>query len=560
MVLGAAMLVSMAIPMVKTHVTAGVRGDYVTDEEGTVIISYEGTGGSITIPDGIYTIGAGAFKGSEVTRVDLNEVTTIGNNAFAESTLSSVTGLGGVSAIGGEAFARTQLESFTVPKSLTRLAGDAFDGDEALTGFSGGSSIYPIYGGCVYSDRGKTLLIVPRGLNDSVTVWKKATAIAPGALKDCNKVTDIYIPATVQQIGVTRDQYEGTAQLAVLPAKSTVYGYEGSPAQAYARKNDVKFVSVGVADGAAAEAEIIAQAEEFHEADQQQAVEIADAGTDPDEQILQASANNENVPVTIAEGSYNTPAIAAEERKKTSAPKSQNKPLEVAESSSSIVYPSDISAAAARSPRVESDYNYIDEFEESYGYDEDYDYYDELNETSTGRSGEVAARIVVPDETPINNSQSSSDQNQTQQSNTTNTNTSTDTSEGLPVEGGGTVSDNGQNQTNTQTNNTVSDNGQSQTNTNTTVSDNGQNQTVTTDNTQQNTNTNTNISTTDNTADKVAHALDATPKTADLSIGAPFIFAAGLFMAGFSGLIMTRRRKSPAVSIEYDSKDDDQLD
>lgn len=562
MIAGATMLFAMSIPLVQKNVSAGLRGDFVTNSEGDTIIGYEGTGGSITIPDGIKSIGAEAFKGSGVTAVDLNEVTVIGNSAFAESRLSVVSGINGVSAIGGLAFAKTDISAFAVPKSLSRLASDAFDGTKALTGFSGGSTIYPIYGGCIYSDRGKTLYVVPKGLEDSVTVWKKATAIAPGALKGCNGVKDIYIPATIREIGVVENAADGKI-VSALPSKSTVYGYKGSVAQKYAKKTGVNFVSVGEIDGAAAEAEEIAFEDDI---DADPYIEIADT-EDPDEQILQAAANGTasaelNEPVVIAEAGESDviaePYASASETDIVTNTNS-NTSKKTKSSSSSVVY----TESTPNSYSNERDSSYYVAYNST---DSDFVYYDELAEEYDGtsasgkRGSEVAARIVVPDETPITSNQSSS--------------TGT-TSDALPIEGG-TTSNSTTNNTagsttdSTSTPQTVSDNGQNQTTVPTTpqtVSDNGQNSTANTGDAQEvtttltadnNTQQNTNQYTTNNNASALAsRALDATPKTADLSIGAPFIFAGGLFMAGFSGMILTRRRKVPVLSMQEDRTSDE---
>ena len=153
--------------------------------KGTAVIGYEGDGGDIVIPDGVTTIAADTFSGEEsITGVDLNEVKTIGNNAFAQSGLEEVENADEVRVIGDKAFAETKLTVFSVPSELLELADTAFDGVTTLRSFSGGSRNYPVYGGCIYAEEGELLYIEPEGKDASVTVARAADEDSEEELAD----------------------------------------------------------------------------------------------------------------------------------------------------------------------------------------------------------------------------------------------------------------------------------------------------------------------------------------------------------------------------------------
>jgi hypothetical protein len=116
--------------------------------------------GTLEVPMGVTTIGAGAFSGAELTSITLpTSVTTIGTNAFAAATsLTSITLPTGVTSIGAGAFDRatsltsitfaqgsqltsigikafngaTSLTSITIPKSVTTIGANAFAGATSL--------------------------------------------------------------------------------------------------------------------------------------------------------------------------------------------------------------------------------------------------------------------------------------------------------------------------------------------------------------------------------------------------------------------------------------------
>ena len=114
-------------------------------EEG-VLVRYRGPGGDVTIPEGVTSIGKGAFYGCEsLTSVTIPEgVTSIGDSAFSWcKSLTSVTIPEGVTSIGNSAFSWCKsLTSVTIPKSVTSIGEGAFYGCWSLTRVEGMTRIW----------------------------------------------------------------------------------------------------------------------------------------------------------------------------------------------------------------------------------------------------------------------------------------------------------------------------------------------------------------------------------------------------------------------------------
>jgi hypothetical protein len=96
---------------------------------------------SITIPKSVTTIRDMAFSGNQLTSVTIpSSVTTIGGGAFSENQLTSVTIPNSVTTIGGWAFNENQLTSVTIPSSVTTIGSHAFS-DNQLTSVTIGANV-----------------------------------------------------------------------------------------------------------------------------------------------------------------------------------------------------------------------------------------------------------------------------------------------------------------------------------------------------------------------------------------------------------------------------------
>ena len=96
------------------------------------ITQYTGKGGIVTIPriiwgETVTSIKENAFANSKLTSVTIpNSVTSIGNNAFANNNLTSIIIPNSVTSIGNNVFANNRLTSVTIPNSVTSIGNNAF--------------------------------------------------------------------------------------------------------------------------------------------------------------------------------------------------------------------------------------------------------------------------------------------------------------------------------------------------------------------------------------------------------------------------------------------------
>lgn len=258
---------------------------YELSDDGTELISYSGSGGSISIPSGVTTIDAGVFAdNTSITAVTLpSTVTSLGEGVFAGcsslqsislgsvtsipsetfydcASLSSISIPSSVSSIGYRAFYGTGLSSITIPSSVTSIDGDAFEDSKNLTsiGVDSGNGTYSSSDGCLYNASGTRLLIVPEG-KSSVTISSGCTTIGSGAFSRCTNLSSLTIPSNVTTMET--DAFSGSAiDTITIPASvtsigsqsnwapSVIYGYEGSAAEDYASANSIPFIVIGTSD------------------------------------------------------------------------------------------------------------------------------------------------------------------------------------------------------------------------------------------------------------------------------------------------------------------------
>ena len=218
--------------------------EYTKRSDGTYqIIGYKGSDSAIVIPEYIddtkvTSIATGAFKDNKIiTNIYISdEITHIGNNAFAFSTLATVRFGNKIEVIGASAFKGTDIKNAELPTSLTAIGSGAFADTplESITlPFIGGShttsnsSLGFIFGTKNHSankvnvpDTLERVILngactkIPayafRGCSGikEIVIGSSVKTIGNSAFTGCSSLVSIYIPATVSDIPANANAYD----------------------------------------------------------------------------------------------------------------------------------------------------------------------------------------------------------------------------------------------------------------------------------------------------------------------------------------------------------------
>ena len=176
----------------KTYSVTSI-GDYAFYETGLT---------SITIPNGIISIGNYSFEYCRMNSVVIpNSVITIGDDAFDQCWLSSVTIGNNVKSIGSGAFSFGNLTSLIIPKSVEFIGYNAFYLNRNL------ASITVEDGNTKYDSREECNAIIETTTNTltigcmNTIIPNSIKSIERGAFLFCEKLTSISIPAGLTSIG-----------------------------------------------------------------------------------------------------------------------------------------------------------------------------------------------------------------------------------------------------------------------------------------------------------------------------------------------------------------------
>ena len=168
---------------------------------------------NIEIPNGVTSIGYGAFDGCGLTNIILpDNLTSLGDSAFSGCrSLTSINIPKGVTNIGGSTFSGcANLVDITIPDEVTNIGSYAFSGCTSLTSIKLPAHLASINEGCFQNCSSLTSIMLP-GKVTSVGMW---------AFSECSSLKSVVIPDSVTSI-------EDNACLN-LPSDYTIYTVPGS--------------------------------------------------------------------------------------------------------------------------------------------------------------------------------------------------------------------------------------------------------------------------------------------------------------------------------------------
>ncbi len=214
------------------------------NDQLTLIYYVKNKVGTYVIPDGVTDIGERAFCDCHLTSITIpNSVTGIGYMAFYSDSLESIKFGSGVTYLGGlddgVCFSCPNLKSIVIDEN---------------------NQMYSSNSGVVFNKDKDVLVLCPCGKQGEYIVPDSVTSIGNSAFYRCRSLTSITIPDSVTSIGDSAFAYCNPLSSVTIPKSVTNIGYgafsgcdsltiyciKGSYAERYAQNNKIPFISTPV--------------------------------------------------------------------------------------------------------------------------------------------------------------------------------------------------------------------------------------------------------------------------------------------------------------------------
>lgn len=200
-----ALLLVLAMCLGLAPITAFAADSDFTIQNG-VLTKYNGSGGTVVVPEGVVEIGERAFdgcKGLKEIRLP-SSLRVIGAYAFCSSGLSAINITNGVTSIEGGAFLYcSELTSVSIPASVTEISASAFESCRKLEKIevNAGNPAYCSIDGVLYSKSKEELLYYPGGNPRTAYVIPEGVqTIGKDAFYNRANLQSLTIPVTVTKI------------------------------------------------------------------------------------------------------------------------------------------------------------------------------------------------------------------------------------------------------------------------------------------------------------------------------------------------------------------------
>lgn len=175
-----------------------------------------------TIPTNCY---AGCFNIKSLTLP--SNITTLKSRAFYfNKNLSEINLNNIITEIPNSCFTGSKIETITIPNNITSIGAYAFSGCSKLKSINYSNKVGKIPDYCFQNCVSLSSVVIPSTVK----------TVGTGAYIGCNNLTSITVPGSVNTLSDTSFPYDN--------ANLVIYGGDNSAAEVYAKKLNVKFISI----------------------------------------------------------------------------------------------------------------------------------------------------------------------------------------------------------------------------------------------------------------------------------------------------------------------------